>query len=485
MKDLIPKSALRQIDTNCYEIPKSFHSKMQVPARIFVNNNMLDQILQDESLSQIINVSMLPGIQKFALAMPDIHEGYGFPIGGVAAMAINEDGVISPGGIGYDINCGVRLLTSELLISDLGSLLPKACEKIHQAVPTGAGRGGLLKLNHEQLDRYLTMGAKQAVKDGYGTAADLEHCEEKGCFSGADAAAVSIRAKDRGNDQLGTLGSGNHFLEIQVVDKIYNNSIASVFGLYEGQVSIMIHCGSRGLGHQVCTDYVAQMLATQSALIKSLPDRQLACAPFLSNIGQAYFGAMKASANYAFANRHIIGDQVRRVWAELFGPHGSIKTLYDVCHNVGKLEYHEIANEKKQLIVHRKGATRSFGPGNDAICQSYQKVGQPVIIPGTMGTYSYVLAGLNSGFKKSFASCCHGAGRAMSRMKAKKSIDGHALKNQLNAAGIFVSSDSARGLAEEAPQAYKNINDVIDVVTASGLAQCVARLRPIGVIKGD
>ena len=485
MKEKISKDALIKISPVCFEIPQKYRQDMRVPARIFVSEEMLEQVLLDSSLEQIINVTTLPGIQKFAVAMPDIHEGYGFPIGGVAAMDIHEDGVISPGGIGYDINCGVRLLASNLSLADIKNQLPELAEKLFKAVPSGAGRSGSIILNNSELNNFLTKGAQQALALGYGLPEDLEHCEENGCFIGADASFVSDHAKNRGKDQLGTLGSGNHFLEVQVVEDIFDQESARAFNLSPGQVTIMIHCGSRGLGHQVCTDYVASMLSQQNLLGFKLVDRQLACAPFDSSLGQAYFSAMKCAANFAFANRHIIGHRVREAFLEIFGSLGKIKTIYDVCHNVGKLETHKINNKNKQLIVHRKGATRAFGPASRFIPKSYKQVGQPVLIPGTMGTASYVLAGLNSGLSNSFGSSCHGAGRTMSRMHAKKIISGRILKDELLNQNIIIKCDSDRGLAEEAPVAYKNIDNVIQVVESAGLAKRVARLRPVAVIKGD
>lgn len=485
MKENFKKSDLIKRGPGIYEIPKSFRADMRVPARIYVDEQMLDKICLDSSLWQIVNVASLPGIQKYAIAMPDVHEGYGFPIGGVAAMALDEGGVISPGGIGYDINCGVRLLASNLMIQDIRSKLSLLAQRLFQEVPSGTGRGGALQLSDAQLDRYLEKGAHEAVANGYGNSDDLKHCEEGGCFLGADASYVSAHAKERGRDQLGTLGSGNHFMEVQVVDEIFDEQAARIFNLKPGSVTVMIHCGSRGLGHQVCTDYVAQMLSSTDSFGIKLADRQLACAPMSSSVGQAYFAAMKSAANFAFANRHIIGHRVRCIWEELFGSQEIIRTVYDVCHNVGKIELHDIDGQQKQLIVHRKGATRAFGPGDPNIPKEHRAIGQCVLIPGTMGTASYVLVGTNKGMNNAFGSCCHGAGRAMSRMAAKKSVSGRILRDNLKAQGILVQSDSDRGLAEEAPRAYKDIEEVVRVVESTALAQKVARLKPIAVIKGD
>lgn len=476
---------LIRINKWLYEVPRSFRSDMRVPARIFMSDQMVDKVLVDHSLEQIVNVTTLPGIQKFALAMPDIHEGYGFPIGGVAAMAIDEGGVISPGGIGYDINCGVRLLASNLPAIDLKKRLKDLAAQIYAAVPSGVGRGGPIVLDNKKMNEVLKHGARAMLKQGIGTQSDLEHCEELGCYEGADPSAVSDRARERGNDQLGTLGSGNHFLEIQVVDKIFDEKAASAFGLQEGCATVMIHCGSRGLGHQICTDYVSNFLKKLGQWDIKLADRELACAPFKSPEGQAYFAAMKAAANFAWANRHTIAHNAREVWRRVLGPSENLSLVYDVAHNIGKLESHSIDGQVKQLIVHRKGATRAFGPGAQGIPADYQHIGQPVLIPGTMGTASYVLVGTKNGMAEAFGSSCHGAGRAMSRMKAKKTIQGSQLRQDLLDQGILVFSDSNRGLAEEAPIAYKDIEEVVEVTQEAGLARRVARLRPLAVIKGD
>ncbi|HXW60100.1 MAG TPA: RtcB family protein [Myxococcota bacterium] len=481
----IPPHALKKLNDYLYEIPRSFRPDMRVPARIYVSSVLLKQILQDRSLWQIVNVATLPGIQKYAIAMADIHEGYGFPIGGVAAMAIHEDGVISPGGIGYDINCGVRLLASNISVADIKPHLKKLAHAIFLAVPSGVGHGGPMKLTTKELDKVLEKGAARLLELGLGQKEDIEYCEESGCYKGADKDAVSLEARNRGHDQLGTLGSGNHFLEIQVVSDIFDEETASAFGLKEGDVTVMIHCGSRGLGHQVCTDYVRTMLTELSSFNEKIIDRQLASAPFHSPQGQAYFRAMIASANFAFANRHLIGHRVREAFLSVLGPSVSLKTVYDVAHNIGKLEKHSVDGHLKELLVHRKGATRAFGPNSPGLPKNYRAVGQPVLIPGTMGTASYVLAGTKEGMDQAFGSACHGAGRAMSRHAAKKAISGRALKDELNAQGIEVETDYQRGLAEEAPIAYKDVEAVVDVIDGAHLARKVARLKPIAVIKGD
>lgn len=485
MKKQIPINALKKIGEHVFEIPTSYRSDMLVPARVYVSEAMLLKVLMDKSLWQLVNVTTLPGIQKYALAMPDIHEGYGFPIGGVAAMAIDEGGVISPGGIGYDINCGVRLLASELALADVKNELGHVADLIFTFVPSGVGRSGDIVLSHSELDHVLKQGAHRMVELGYGEQSDLEFCEERGQFIGVDPKKVSDRAKDRGKDQIGTLGSGNHFLELQVVDEIFDERIAKIFGLWVGQITVMIHCGSRGLGHQVCTDYVRIMLNQVSKWHINLVDKELACAPFFSDEAQDYFHAMRASANFAWANRHTIGHQCRHAWRKTFGGKSVLRTIYDVAHNIGKIETHLIDGQKKKLMVHRKGATRAFGPGHVDIPLAYKNVGQPVLIPGTMGTASYVLAGTTEGFFSVFGSACHGAGRAMSRMQAKKLQSGDEVVHHLQDQGIMVRTEKINGLAEEAPYAYKDVDEVVMVADSAHLAHKVARLRPIGVIKGD
>jgi len=481
----VTREDLIKISEFVYEIPRSFRDDMRVPARIFINERMLDIIVQDHSLNQIVNVATLPGIQTAAFAMPDIHEGYGFPIGGVAAMAIDSGGVISPGGIGYDINCGVRLLVATASASELAEYIPKLAEEIFRTIPSGLGKGGALVLRGEELDKVLMQGARRMVELGYGNQADLNCCEENGRMPGADSAALSDRAKKRGSNQLGTLGSGNHFLEIQKVEKIFDADVASIFGLQEGSVTVMIHCGSRGLGHQTCTDYVRRMIPKLSEWGIVLPDRELACAPFNSPEGQEYYAAMVASANYAWANRHFIAHNVRSAWKKIAGAGADLRTVYDVAHNIGKREEHEIDGKMVPVIMHRKGATRSFGPGMPEVPEIYRSVGHPVFIPGTMGTASYVLVGTAKGMKASFGSTCHGAGRIMSRRKAKRSVRGSVLREELERQGIVICCDSDPGLAEEAPSAYKDIENVIAIVEGASLARKVARLVPLAVIKGN
>jgi len=484
VKKTITRQDLMKIDDYTYEIARTFRSDMRVPARVFTHESMLDDILADLCLEQLVNVATLPGIQGYAFAMPDIHQGYGFPIGGVAAMAINQGGVISPGGIGYDINCGVRLLAANMSAAELAPKLEDVATALFHAVPSGVGRGGKLKLSAHELDKVLLHGAQQMLKLGYGNEQDLELCEEHGVLDGANPELVSDQAKKRGADQLGTLGSGNHFLEVQKVDKIYDAHVAQAFGLEKDMVTVMIHCGSRGLGHQTCTDYVKIMMAHAAKWGIVLPDRELICAPFTSQQGQDYFAAMSASANFAWANRQLIAHWVREAFQSVLGADIELEMVYDVSHNLGKKERHLINDKEVEVIMHRKGATRAFGPGRMEIPGKYRAVGQPVLIPGTMGTASYVMAGTAQSMEVAFGSSCHGAGRRMSRAHAKRTVRGSELRQELEAQGIVVRCDSDPGLAEEAPVAYKNVDSVVDVVQGAKLAKKVARLVPLAVIKG-
>ncbi|MBI2775163.1 RtcB family protein [Candidatus Dependentiae bacterium] len=484
MAEKITQADLIKIEKYLYEIPRTFRSDMRVPARIFATEKMLKDIGIDRSLWQLVNVATLPGIVNYALAMPDIHEGYGFPIGGVAATAIDHGGVISPGGIGYDINCGVRLLASNVTAKEIAQDLERLATALFNAVPSGVGRGGNVVMKGKDLNNVLARGAPFMLEKGFGEPADIEYCEERGCMSGANPDLVSDKAKERGADQLGTLGSGNHFLEVQKVDEILDPETAQIFGLRKDQVTVMIHCGSRGLGHQTCTDYVRQFMPLLPKWNIQLPDKELVCAPFKSPEGQEYFAAMQASANFAWANRHLIGHWVRQAWQEVLGDNAHLNLVYDVSHNMGKKEKHEVDGSMLDLLVHRKGATRSFGAERSEVPVKYRAVGQPVLIPGTMGTASYVLVGTNKGMELSFGSSCHGAGRKMSRFAAKKSVRGSALRGQLESKGIIVRCDSDVGLAEEAPSAYKDVEEVVNVVHDAGIAKKVARLVPIAVIKG-
>lgn len=480
----ITRSDLIQIDPYTYEIPTSYRADMRVPARIFTNQAMLEDVLSDRALWQLVNVITLPGIVNHAFAMPDIHQGYGFPIGGVAACVIEDGGVISPGGIGYDINCGVRLLSAPITVSEIKPHLERLATKLFNKIPSGVGKGGNLEVKAGRLDSILQGGAARMVEMGYGDESDLEFCEERGFMSGADPDLVSDHAKKRGSDQLGTLGSGNHFLEVQYVDEIFDEHAASVYGLSVGCVTIMIHCGSRGLGHQTCTDYVRSMMGKLPEWGFKLPDRELVYAPFTSQEGKNYFAAMQAASNYAWANRHLIGHWVKEVWYGIVSRDVPLRTVYDVSHNIGKVEHHLINENLKSVVMHRKGATRAFGPGTLETPIAYRAIGQPVLIPGTMGTASYVLAGTQESMNIAFGSSCHGAGRKMSRVEAKHKIRGSALRGQLESQGIIIRSDSDPGLAEEAPLAYKDVESVVNVVHGAHLARKVARLKPLAVIKG-
>lgn len=483
MAEPIKKENLIKVAEFIYEIPQSYRSDMRVPARVFANEDILQDVFADRSLWQLVNVATLPGIVKAAAAMPDIHEGYGFPIGGVAATAIDHGGVISPGGIGYDINCGVRLLGSVMTADELQPYLEKLATAIFNAVPSGVGRGGKLRLNKAEMDQVLQQGAKQMLQLGYGTPSDIEFCEEHGCMQGANPSLISDKAKNRGADQLGTLGSGNHFLEVQRVDKIFDEKAAQAFGIRQNQVTVMIHCGSRGLGHQVCTDYVRIMMPNLQKWNIELPDRELVCAPFKSQQAQDYFAAMQAAANFAWANRHLIGHWVRESWKKIVAKE-DLTLIYDVSHNIGKVEKHEVDGSQLDVVMHRKGATRAFGPGREEVPNKYRTVGQPVLIPGTMGTSSYILAGTKESMDLAFGTSCHGAGRRMSRAKAKHEVRGSQLRQELEKQGIIIRCESDPGLAEEAPLAYKDVEDVVQVVHETKLAKKVARLVPLAVIKG-
>ncbi|MCS6966284.1 MAG: RtcB family protein [Candidatus Kapabacteria bacterium] len=457
---------------------------MRVPARVYASEELLEQILCDRSLEQLINVTTLPGIQEAALVMPDAHEGYGFPIGGIAAMDVQE-GVISPGGIGYDINCGVRLLVSELTYPEVEPRLELLARAISKAVPSGVGRGGRLKLSFRELESVLNRGAQWAMAEGYAEERDLDFIESHGSLQDADAEAVSKEAKERGRDQLGTMGAGNHFVEVDFVEKIYDKPVAQVLGLRLQQVVVLIHTGSRGLGHQVATDYIRMMLSALSRYNIHLPDRELACAPFHSPEGMQYFRAMCAAANFAWANRQLITWEVRQTWRDIFGEAGGrLRVLYDVAHNIAKVEQHLISGQPKRVLVHRKGATRAFPPEHPETPEVYRRVGQPVLIPGSMGTSSYVLVGALGSMEQTFGSTCHGAGRQMSRHAAKRQVDAEKLRHELRQRGIIVQAGSVRGLVEEAPIAYKDVDAVVRVVDTAGIARMVARLRPMAVVKG-
>ncbi len=473
---------LRQVGPALYELDPSFREDMRVPARIVADEELLWQMTRDRSVLQLVNVTTLPGIQGFAIGMPDMHEGYGFPVGGVAGTRL-PDGVISPGGIGFDINCGVRLLSTGLSHEEAKALLPALAHDLARSIPTGYGRHGRLSLSLAELDRVLAEGVPYVVETlGLGTREDLARIEAGGHLEGAKAAKVSTRARERGHDQLGTLGGGNHFIELQRVERIYDPQAAAAFELFEGQLTILIHTGSRGLGHQVCTDAVREMDRALAREGIRLVDRQLACAPFSSPEGQDYYSAMCAAANFAWSNRQVLTHRVREVFSRRLGPRPEVwpRIVYDVAHNIAKVE----TFGGQRLCVHRKGATRAFGPGHPELPAAYQQVGQPVFIPGSMGTASFVLVGRREGQAISLSSACHGAGRQMSRATAKRQVVGAELRKALNARGILVECPSNAELAEEAPTAYKDVDRVVDAVATAGIARKVARLVPLAVLKG-
>jgi len=469
-----------------YEIPVSFREGMRVPARFYADDELVAAMTGDRSLEQLVNTAALPGVVRYVLAMPDMHQGYGFPIGGVVATAL-PDGVISPGGVGYDINCGVRLLASHLDAEQVAPHLDDLASAIYANCPSGVGKGGQVKLKPGELDEIMEKGARWAVRRGYGTEVDLERTEENGCLAGADAAKVGARARDRGQDQVGTLGAGNHFIEVDRVEHVADEALAGRIGLSLGQVVVQIHCGSRGLGHQVCTDYVNLFQKAVRKYHFELPDRELVCAPLSSPEGRDYLAAMTSAANYAFANRQVLAFHIRRSFEQALA--GKVKNfglfqIYDIAHNMAKIETHSVDGRRRELCVHRKGATRAFGPGSEVLPEAYRDIGQPVLVPGSMGTSSWVLVGTEGAMAQTFGSTCHGAGRTMSRHQAKRSVHGAVLRQELEAGGIHVRAGSLAGLAEEAPAAYKDVDRVVDVVHGAGLAKRVARLTPLAVIKG-
>ncbi|MDX1672488.1 MAG: RtcB family protein [Balneolaceae bacterium] len=481
---MIEFNHLEQKTDFLWEIPTSYRDDMRVPAWVYATREALEEILQDDSLNQLVNVSTLPGIQKAAIAMPDAHQGYGFPIGGVAATEY-PDGVISPGGIGYDINCGVRLLRSGSSFDEVKEKLEQLSKELYNLIPTGAGKSGPLHLRQTELEELLEEGAQWTVNAGYGKTEDLEYIESNGKYDDADAGAVSHKAKQRGNDQVGTLGGGNHFMEVDRIDEIYDEEAARAMNLHKGQIVFMIHTGSRGLGHQVATENVNSFLDNLGEYGISLPDRGLACAPLSSSDGQRYYKAMGASANFAWANRQMITHQVRKAWGNVIGGDGSdIDVVYDIAHNMAKIEDHRVNGDSKTMIVHRKGATRAFGPNHPVLPNRYKPIGQPVLIPGSMGTSSYILAGTAEGMEETFGSTCHGAGRRMSRTSAKKQVNADQLRKELKQQGIYLQAASRSGVAEEAPLAYKDVSIVVDTVEKAGIAKKVAMMKPVAVIKG-
>lgn len=477
---------LTRINDYEWEIPQSRRQDMRVPVRIFATRRLLEHIADDKSLEQAINSATLPGLVGQVLVMPDMHQGYGFPIGGVAATRYPE-GVISPGAIGYDINCGVRLLSSQIEFGAAEDLLRDLIVALYQRCPSGVGESGPIRLSEAELEKVCVEGSQWAKKQGYASEMDLRRTEEGGRMDGADPTKVSKRAKDRGRPQLGTLGSGNHFLEVDVVEQIFDAQAARVMGLEEGMLTVQIHCGSRGFGHQICSDYVNDFQAAVKRYHITLPDRELVCAPLNSPEGKDYLAAMRCAANYAFANRQVLAHQARQAFEQVFA--GKVKNwrlnqIYDVAHNMGKIETHTIAGEHMTVCVHRKGATRAFGPGSPGLPDEYQSIGQPVLAPGSMGTASWVLVATQDSMERAFGSCCHGAGRLMSRAQAKKQVRGDRLRDELEKRGVRVQAGSLAGLAEEAPQAYKDIEEVVETVTGARIARKVARLRPVAVVKG-
>jgi tRNA-splicing ligase RtcB (3'-phosphate/5'-hydroxy nucleic acid ligase) len=478
---------LEQIDECCWRIPRSYKTGMQVEGRIFADDRLIRQIRTDQAPEQVANVAFLPGIQVASLAMPDIHWGYGFCIGGVSATDPASGGVISPGGVGYDINCGVRLMRTNLTEEEIRPRLNQLMDALYRRIPAGVGTGGPYLFGGKELRRLLAEGTSYLATRGWATPGDVEHTEAGGCLPGADPDEVSQRAMQRGGDQCGTLGSGNHFLEVQVVDEVLDEAAARTMGLEKGQVCVMIHSGSRGLGYQVCDDALAALRKAPAKYGIELPDRQLACAPIESPEGQAYLGAMRSAANYAWANRQLLMWQTREVFADFFSRSWEslqMGLVYDVAHNIAKMEQHEIEGRRRLLCVHRKGATRAFPPGHPEVPERYRQIGQPVIIPGDMGRASWVLVGQPGSMERTFGTTCHGAGRVMSRTAAVKHAQGRRIDRELAEKGIIVKCRSWKGLAEEQPAAYKDVSVVVDVVDRAGLARKVARLRPVGVVKG-
>ncbi|MCM8760806.1 MAG: RtcB family protein [Candidatus Omnitrophica bacterium] len=477
---------LEKIDDFRWRVPKSCKPGMRVDGIIYADEDMIGDIVNDRAPEQVANVACLPGIVKYSLAMPDIHWGYGFAIGGVAATDIEAGGVISPGGVGYDINCGVRLVRTNLTEKDVRPKLRDLVYALYNDIPAGVGSKGDIKITGEDERKLLVEGAKWVVDHGYGRQEDLECTEERGAIKGADPDKVSSRAYERGKNQSGTLGSGNHFIEVQVVDEIYDESATAVFGIEKGSVTLMIHSGSRGLGYQICDEYAKDMIRCLAKYNIDVPDRQLACAPVNSDEGRAYLGAMKCAANYAWANRQCLMYLARLSFEKVFrmGPKDlGMELLYDVAHNIAKIEKYEINGKEKLLCVHRKGATRAFPPGHPELPAKYQKTGQPVIIPGDMGRNSYLLVGTKKA-EETFYSTCHGAGRRLSRSAAISACRGRSISRELEDKGIFVKSSGRETLAEEAPDAYKDVNEVVNVVHGAGISKRVCRMRPLGVIKG-
>ncbi|MGC9356929.1 MAG: RtcB family protein [Anaerolineae bacterium] len=483
---MVSKQDFEQVGEYVWELTQNYDSRMRVPARIYGNVEIFDQAFGDKSIQQLVNVAMLPGIVKYAMAMPDMHQGYGFPIGGVAAFDYDE-GIVSPGGVGYDINCGVRMLASGLLLEEIEPYVEDLTIALYQNCPSGLGKGSAVSVSRKDLERLLENGSGWALKEGYAESDDLARTENGGNLPGARADAVPARAKERGLSQVGSLGSGNHFLEIDVVDEIYDPDVADVFGLRRGAIVVQIHCGSRGLGHEVCSQYLRRLQDVPRRYGIHIPERELVAAPLDSSEAQDYMAAMAAAANFAFVNRQVLAHFVRRSFEQVLAGKvhdWHLHQVYDVTHNVAKIEFHDVDGERRKLVVHRKGATRAFPPGHPDLPEVYQQTGQPVLVPGSMGTASYVLVGTEGAMKETFGSTCHGAGRTMSRRQAKRQVWGKDLLKELNDEGIVVQAGSMPGLAEEAPAAYKDVSLVVESVVGAGIGRKVARVRPVGVIKG-
>jgi tRNA-splicing ligase RtcB len=477
---------LEKIDDWRWRIPASYMKGMRVPGLIYSDEKMLKSIVKDNAPQQIANAAFLPGIVRASMAMPDIHWGYGLPIGGVVATDIEAGGVVTPGGVGYDINCGVRLVRTNLMKEAVQPHIKRLVDVMFARVPTGVGSTGKIRVDYREEKDILVKGAKWAVGRGYGWPEDLKHCEENGAIPGADPSKVSDRAYERGRKQSGTLGSGNHFLEVQVVDEVYRQDIAEAFGIRKGQITVMIHTGSRGFGHQVCSDYAQSMIGLLAKFKINVPDKQLACVPVKSDEGTAYLGAMRCAANYAWANRQAITHLTRQVFEEIFGESArslGMDLVYDVAHNIAKFERYEIEGKSRLLCIHRKGATRAFPPGHEDLPEDYRKAGQPVIIPGDMGRCSYLLAGTRSA-EETFYSTCHGAGRLLSRSAAIRATRGRAIARELADKGIIVRWTGRDTLREEVSDAYKDVSDVVEIVEKAGISDKIARMRPLGVIKG-
>jgi tRNA-splicing ligase RtcB len=479
------KDEIKKIKDNVYEIPGSYNKKMRASGRLYIDDESFEE-LEEGAVQQIVNVACLPGVYRYSIAMPDIHFGYGFPIGGVAAFNM-RNGIVSPGGVGFDINCGVRLIKSNLRLEDIQEHLDELVDALFKNVPSGVGSKGKVKLSSEDINNVLDYGAEWAVENGYGWDEDLEVLEENGRIKAADSSKVSDKAKKRGIPQLGSLGSGNHFLEIQVVDEIYNEEVAEVYGLEKGMVVVMVHTGSRGCGHQVCSDYLRLMDKAYKNYKIDIEDRQLACAPLDSKEAQNYLKAMYAAANYAWANRQMITHWIRQSFEDVLGKSAQdmdMQIVYDVAHNIAKEETHDFKGNDIELLVHRKGATRAFGPGREEVPLKYREVGQPVLIPGTMGTASYVLHGTQTAMEETFGSTAHGAGRILSRSQAKKDYNPEDIVNNMESNGIKVKATSKNVIAEEAPGAYKDVDSVVRVSDSTDIAKLVCKVKPLAVTKG-